>query len=84
MIQMLILVATLICLLMLSIAVKKLQQQIDKLQIKMVSQQIVFSNNQAKIEEFIKSLNRTFGEIDTELSQIRKELKWIYTFLKET
>ena len=75
MIQMLILVATLICLLMLSIAVKKLQQQIDKLQIKMVSQQIVFSNNQAKIEEFIKSLNRTFGEIDTELSQIRKELK---------
>lgn len=75
MIQMLILVATLICLLMLSIAVKKLQQQIDKLQIKMASQQIVFSNNQAKIEEFIKSLNRTFGEIDTELSQIRKELK---------
>lgn len=75
MIEMILILAILVYLLMLSIAVKKLQQQINNLQVKLAAQQIVFGNNQAKIEEFIKSLNRTFGEIDTELSQIRKELK---------
>lgn len=75
MIEMILILAILVCLLLTSLSIRELQKQINNLQVKLAAQQIVFGNNQTKIEEFIKSLNRTFGEIDTELSQIRKELK---------